>query len=203
MPARWLAITVPLLVLAVVLLIDPPSVLVLLATGRLLVLLLAVIGSRARVLTQRRFDDMRWLGAFFLDVLQGIATLKMFGRSAEQVDNIQRLGRRYADTSMEVLRTAFQTSLVLEWGASIAMALVAVEISLRLMLGAMRFRAGARRPRDHAGVLPAAASPRRPVSPGSGRPSGGCPDRRDPRRRAADRRGTGRGHGRPAAASRA
>ena len=139
MPARWLAITVPLLVLAVVLMIDPPSVLVLLATGPLLVLLLAVIGSRARVLTQRRFDDMRWLGAFFLDVLQGIATLKMFGRSVEQVDNIQRLGRRYADTSMEVLRTAFQTSLVLEWGASIAMALVAVEISLRLMLGAIGF----------------------------------------------------------------
>ena len=139
LPARWLAVTVPLLVLAVIVVIDPPTVLVLLATGPLLVLLLAVIGSRARALTQRRFDDMRWLGAFFLDVLQGIATLKQFGRSAEQVDTIQRLGRRYADTSMEVLRTAFQTSLVLEWGASIAVALVAVEVSLRLMGGAIEF----------------------------------------------------------------
>jgi ATP-binding cassette subfamily C protein CydCD len=139
LPARWLAITVPLLILAVVTLIDPPSTLVLLATGPLLVLLLAVIGGRARALTQRRFDETRWLGAFFLDVLQGIATLKMFGRSAEQVDTIQHLGRRYADASMEVLRTAFQTSLVLEWGASIAVALVAVEISLRLMGGSIGF----------------------------------------------------------------
>ena len=138
-PPDWLAITVPLLVLAVVALIDPPTTLVLLATGPLLVLLLAVIGGRTRILTQRRFDETRWLGAFFLDLVAGIATLKMFGRSAEQVDTIQRLGRRYADTSMEVLRTAFQTSLVLEWGASIAVALVAVEISLRLMAGSIAF----------------------------------------------------------------
>ena len=40
---------------------------------------------------------------------------------------------------MEVLRTAFQTSLVLEWGGAVAVALVAVEISLRLMAGAIEF----------------------------------------------------------------
>ena len=40
---------------------------------------------------------------------------------------------------MEVLRTAFQTSLVLEWGGAVAVALVAVEISLRLMAGSMPF----------------------------------------------------------------
>ena len=40
---------------------------------------------------------------------------------------------------MEVLRTAFQTSLVLDWGGAVAMALVAVEISLRLMVGAISF----------------------------------------------------------------
>ena len=40
---------------------------------------------------------------------------------------------------MEVLRTAFQTSLVLEWGGAVAVALVAVEVSLRLMAGAIEF----------------------------------------------------------------
>ena len=40
---------------------------------------------------------------------------------------------------MEVLRTAFQTSLVLEWGGTIATALVAVEVSLRLMNGSLPF----------------------------------------------------------------
>ena len=91
------------------------------------------------MITERRFVELRWLSAFFLDMLQGLPTLKLFGRSAEQVDTIRDISRRYGDTTMEVLRTAFQTSLVLEWGGAVAVALVAVEISLRLMSGAIAF----------------------------------------------------------------
>ena len=138
-PARALAVAVPLLVLGAVAVVDPPTVLVLVITGPVLVLLLAVIGGRARSITERRFAELRWLSAFFLDILQGIATLKLFGRSAEQVDTIRDMSRRYGDTTMDVLRTAFQTSLVLEWGAAVAVALVAVEISLRLMAGSIAF----------------------------------------------------------------
>ena len=138
-PARALAVAVPLLVLGAILVVDPPTTLVLLFTGPILVLLLGFIGGRTRAITERRFAEVRWLGAFFLDMLSGIATLKMFGRSAEQVDNIRTISRQYGDTTMEVLRTAFQTSLVLEWGGAVAVALVAVEISLRLMAGAIEF----------------------------------------------------------------
>ncbi len=108
-------------------------------TGPVLVLLLGFIGGRTRAVTERRFAEVRWLGAFFLDMLSGLATLKMFGRSAEQVGNIRTISRQYGETTMEVLRTAFQTSLVLEWGAAVAVALVAVEISLRLMAGGIAF----------------------------------------------------------------
>ena len=138
-PARALAVAVPLLVLGAVIVVDPPTALVLLFTGPILVLLLGLIGGRTRAITERRFAEVSWLGAFFLDMLNGIATLKAFGRSAEQVDNIRAISRQYGDTTMEVLRTAFQTSLVLEWGAAVAVALVAVQISLRLMAGAIAF----------------------------------------------------------------
>src|SRR4029079_13164714 len=40
-----------------------------------------------------------------------------------------------------VLRTAFQASLVLEWGAAVSMAFIAVELSLRLMTGGIGFEA--------------------------------------------------------------
>ena len=139
LPARWLAMIVPLLVLLLVLVLDPPSVLVLLFTGPLLLLLLVVIGGRTRVVSERRFMEMRTLSAFFLDILRGIATLKMFGRSREQVGNLRHISGRYGDATMDVLRTAFQTSLVLEWGATIAIALVAVEIGLRLLEGTIEF----------------------------------------------------------------
>jgi ATP-binding cassette subfamily C protein CydD len=139
LPARWLAMVVPLLVLLVVLLLDPPSVAVLLFTGPLLLLLLIVIGGRTQEVTERRFLEMRTLSAFFLDILRGLPTLRMFGRSREQVENLRRISARYGDATMDVLRTAFQTSLVLEWGATIAIALIAVEVGLRLLQDGIAF----------------------------------------------------------------
>jgi ATP-binding cassette subfamily C protein CydD len=138
-PARLLAALVPAFVLVVVLVVDPPTALVLLLTGPVLLLLLAVIGSRTRVISERRFVELRWMSAFFLDMLRGISTLKMFGRGAEQVDAMRSISRRYGETTMEVLRSAFQTGLVLDWAGAVAMALVAVEVSLRLMGGGISF----------------------------------------------------------------
>ncbi len=138
-PARLLAMLVPAFVLVVIFLLDPPTTLILLFTGPILVLLLAFIGGRVKEITEKRFLELSWMSAFFLDMLQGLATLKMFGRSREQIDNIRDISRHYGATTMEVLRIAFQTGLVLEWGGTVATALVAVEISLRLMSGFLPF----------------------------------------------------------------
>ena len=138
-PARALAVAVPLLVLAVVFVLDPPTTLVLLFTGPLLVLMLSVIGARTRAQSEHRFAELRWMSAYFVEMLRGIATLKMFGRSSEQVGNMRAISDRYADSTMSLLRTAFQTSLALDWGAAVAMALVAVQVGLRLIEDAIPF----------------------------------------------------------------
>jgi ATP-binding cassette, subfamily C, bacterial CydD len=138
-PARLLAGSVPLLVLAVVLAIDAWTAPILLFAGPVLLLLLALIGGRTAELTARRFREMAWMSAHFLDVLRGLETLKLFGRSKEQAANIERISVRFGATTMDVLRTAFQTSLVLEWAATAATALVAIEVSLRMMSGGLPF----------------------------------------------------------------
>jgi ATP-binding cassette subfamily C protein CydD len=137
--ARLLAALVPALVFLVILWLDPLSALILAVAGPLLVLLLAVIGSRTKELSERRFAELRWMSAHFLDTLQGLTTLKLFGRSKEQTGTIAEISARFGRTTMETLRTAFQTSLALEWASVAATALVAVEISLRLMDGLAAF----------------------------------------------------------------
>jgi len=141
LPPRYLAGLVPLLVALVVLVVDPLSVLVLLVTGPLLVLFLVLIGRRAKELADRRFRDLGLLSSSFLDLLQGLPTLKMFGRSKEQVANVQAVSRQYGTATMSVLRTAFETAFVLELSATIATALVAVEVGLRLVHGSIGFEA--------------------------------------------------------------
>jgi ATP-binding cassette subfamily C protein CydD len=138
-PARSLATIVPLMVAAAVLILDPWSVLVLLFTGPLLVLLLSLIGRRVGDASTRREAELAWMSAHFLDILRGLPTLKMFGRSSEQAEIVEEVGQRLSRSTMDVLRTAFQTSLVLEWGAAAATALVAVEVSVRLMNGTVSF----------------------------------------------------------------
>jgi ATP-binding cassette subfamily C protein CydD len=138
-PARRLAVVVPIVVAVVVAVLDPWTVPILLVTGPVLVLLLALIGRRVRDLTERRERELAWMNAHFLDVLRGLPTLKMFGRSAEQAETIEAVSRRQGSSTMDVLRTAFQTTLVLEWGATAATALVAIETSVRLMAGGLSF----------------------------------------------------------------
>jgi thiol reductant ABC exporter CydD subunit len=139
LPARYLAAIVPGLVFLIVLAIDPWTTLVLLFAGPMLLLILALIGGRTKAITERRFVEMSWMSAFFLDVLQGISTLKLYGRSQEQTANIREISRQYGNTTMDILRTAFQTSLVMEWAATAATAMVALEVSLRLMNGLLPF----------------------------------------------------------------
>jgi ATP-binding cassette subfamily C protein CydD len=137
--ARTLAVAVPVAVALVVVALDPWTVTILVVTGPVLVLLLGLIGRRVRDQTRRREHELAWMSAHFLDVLRGLPTLKQYGRSAEQAETLDDVGRRYGATTMDVLRTAFQTTLVLEWGATAATALVAIETSVRLMAGSLAF----------------------------------------------------------------
>jgi ATP-binding cassette subfamily C protein CydD len=138
-PARTLATLVPVAVAVVVFALDPWTVTILVVTGPALVLLLGLIGRRVRDQTRRRERELAWMSAHFLDLLRGLTTLKLFGRSAEQAETIEDVGRRYGATTLDVLRTAFQTTLVLEWGATAATALVAIQASVRLMAGDLGF----------------------------------------------------------------
>ncbi len=139
LPAKAQAVLLPILVLIVVFILDPWTALVYIVAGPMLLLLLALIGGQTKAIQQRRFQEMSWMSAYFLDMLQGLPTLKIFGRSHEQGDNIAAISEKYGQTTMDVLRTAFQTSLVLEWSATAATAMVALEVSYRLVNGSMPF----------------------------------------------------------------
>ena len=139
-PARLLAVLVPVFVLLVIFLLDPPTTLILIVHRSDPACCCWPSSAAApKRSPNSAFLELSWMSAFFLDMLQGLATLKMFGRSREQIENIRDISRHYGNTTMEVLRTAFQTGLVLEWGGTVATALVAVEVSLRLMSGLLPF----------------------------------------------------------------
>lgn len=139
LPQLALAALVPLTLLAFIFPLDPLSGAVLLLTAPLIPLFMILIGSAAEGQTRKQWRSLSRMSAYFLDVLQGLTTLKQFGRSREQIETIHQVSERYRQTTMGVLRITFLSALVLESIAALSTAVVAVEIGLRLLYGYLGF----------------------------------------------------------------
>ena len=139
LPQVALALIMPLTILIVVFPNDPLSGFVLLLTAPLIPFFMILIGSAAESLTKKQWTTLSRLAAHFLDVIQGLLTLKLFGRAQDQLRIIARISDDYRKTTMGVLRVAFLSALVLEMLATISVAVIAVEIGIRVMRGHMVF----------------------------------------------------------------
>jgi ATP-binding cassette, subfamily C, bacterial CydCD len=139
LPQLALAVLIPVTFLLVVFPLDPLSGLVLLLTAPLIPVFMILIGSLADSLTRQQWTALSRMSAHFLDVLQGLTTLKLFNRSREQIAVIAEISDRYRDTTLGVLRVAFLSALVLEMVGTLSTALIAVEIGLRVLYGRLAF----------------------------------------------------------------
>ena len=142
LPQLVLAAIVPLTVLLVVMRNDLLSALVIALTLPLIPVFMVLIGRTTQRQQDRQWRTLEVLAGHFLDVVTGLPTLKVFGRAKAQADSIRRIGDDYRRATMRVLRVSFLSSLVLELLASLSVALVAVEIGVRLVEGSLTLFVG-------------------------------------------------------------
>jgi thiol reductant ABC exporter CydD subunit len=140
LPQSGLALLVPILVFVAVLRADPLSALVLLLTFPLIPLFMWLIGGAAEARTRRQWVTLSRLAARFLDAVQGLPTLRAFGRAGDEATSITRASEDHRHVTMGVLRLAFVSALVLEALATLGTAVVAVEVGLRLLYARVGFR---------------------------------------------------------------
>jgi ATP-binding cassette subfamily C protein CydD len=141
LPQLVLSVLVPVAVLATVTAVDWISGVVIAITLPLIPLFAALVGLHTKAQTHRQWQLLAQLSGHFLDVVQGLPTLKTFGRAKAQEQVIATVTEQHRSTSMATLRVAFLSALVLELSAALATALVAVETGLRLLYGHMPYQA--------------------------------------------------------------
>ncbi len=129
-PQLALAVLIPLSVATAVFTVSWTAGVLLLVTGPLIPLFTILVGIGAESISRRHFQSLARLSAHFLDALQGITTLKLFGRSKSEGERIARTGVQYRRHTMQVLRVAFLSSAVLEFFASLAIAMVAIYLGM-------------------------------------------------------------------------
>jgi ATP-binding cassette, subfamily C, bacterial CydD len=135
LPQLVLAIAVPVAVLARVAAADWISAVLIAATLPLIPLFAVLIGWHTKAQTRRQWRLLATLAGHFLDVVEGLPTLKLFGRAKPQQKVIGEVTGAYRSATMSALRVAFLSALVLELAAAVATALIAVEVGLRLLYG--------------------------------------------------------------------
>lgn len=142
LPQMALIALVPLAILAFVFPLDWISGLVMLLTAPLIPLFMILIGKGAERLNQKQWRELARMSAHFLDVIQGLTTLKLFNASRREARVIAAISDAHRRSTMGVLRVAFLSSLVLEFFATVSIAVVAVLIGFRLLWGEMAFLYG-------------------------------------------------------------
>ncbi len=138
-PQLALSALVPLAMLVVIFPLDVLSGVVLLITAPVIPVFMMLIGRAASAQSRKQWTQLSRMSAHFLDVLQGLTTLKLFGRSREQAQVIAQISDRFRDATMSVLRIAFLSAFALEMLATISTAIIAVEIGVRLLYDKIAF----------------------------------------------------------------
>lgn len=139
LPQLLKAVIIPVFILLVVAPLDATSAIIMLVTAPLVPVFMILIGKMAEKRSERQWETLNRLSAHFLDVLAGLSTLKLFGRSREQIAVIRRISSEFRRATLDVLKVAFLSALALELLATVSTALVAVTVGLRLLYGEVTF----------------------------------------------------------------
>ena len=129
----------PLTVALYVAWLDPLSAALLVASAPVLPVLMLAVGSYAEQHTRAQWKALAQLSGYLLDVIEGLPTLKLFGREVDESRRVAAAGEMFRVRTKQALRQAFLSGFVLELLTTAAIAVIAVELGLRLLNGGLAF----------------------------------------------------------------
>ena len=142
LPQTAIVAFVPLAILAFVIPTDWVSGLIMLISAPLIPLFMVILGRGTEALNQAQWRTLARLGGRLFDAIEGLTTLKLFNASRAEIEAIAAMSDAYRRETMAVLRIAFLSSLVLEFFATVSVAMVAVYVGFRLYAHDMHFLPG-------------------------------------------------------------
>ncbi|MFC0014825.1 MULTISPECIES: thiol reductant ABC exporter subunit CydD [Allobacillus] len=128
------ASTIPITILVVIFFFNYPSGLIILFTAPFIPLFMAIIGMKTRDKSEEQIEQMNAFSAQFLDTLQGLKTLKIFGKSRQSETKIETSTLGFRDATMDVLKVAFASAFMMELISMLSMGLIALEVSFRMII---------------------------------------------------------------------
>ncbi len=129
-PVRAEVMVVPLLIVVAVAWVDWTVALILLCTGPLVPVFMMLVGWGAEAAGREQLQELARMGGHFADRIKGLGLLRLYGRGEDELAGIADAAEGVRVRTMKVLRIAFLSSTVLEFFASVSVAMVALYLGL-------------------------------------------------------------------------
>ncbi|WP_305074442.1 thiol reductant ABC exporter subunit CydD [Propionivibrio sp.] len=132
-PQQWFALLTPLMIIATLAPSSWAAAGILLLTAPLIPVFMILVGWGARQRQTEQLQALQRMSGHFLDLIRGLPTLRLLDAHLRLADEVEQVGDEFRWRTMRVLRLAFLSGAVLEFFASIAIALSAVYFGLTLL----------------------------------------------------------------------
>jgi len=129
-PLRAEVVGVPLAILLAVFAVDRTVGVVLLLTMPLVPVFMMLVGWGAEAASRRQLQALARMGGHFADRLRGLGLIRVYGRGDAELEGIRAAAEELRVRSLRVLRIAFLSSAVLEFFASLSVAMIALYLGL-------------------------------------------------------------------------
>lgn len=126
---------IPWLILAVIFYLDIQSGVILLIIFPLIIIFMIVLGYAAQAKADKQYKAFQLLSNHFIDSLRGLDTLKMFGLSKKYGKSIYNTSEKFRKSTMSTLKIGILSTFALDFFTTLAVAIVAVMLGLRLING--------------------------------------------------------------------
>lgn len=125
---------IPIMLLAAIISQNWTTGLIILVTAPFIPVFMAIVGKRTKEKADEKMDQLNRFSGAFLDILQGLTTLRLFGQGEKQKDKIEESSKNFRDSTVDVLKSAFLSSLTLEYISMLSIGIIALEVGLRLVV---------------------------------------------------------------------
>ncbi|WP_054957924.1 thiol reductant ABC exporter subunit CydD [Paenibacillus dakarensis] len=134
MPRMVEAAIIPILILIVTFTLHANTGFIMLFTAPFIPLFMILVGLKTKNKSEEKYAQLAEFSGTFLDSLQGLVTLKIFGRASRQQQEIERSSLGYRDATMGILKIAFTNTFMLESIVMLSIGIVALELAIQLLV---------------------------------------------------------------------
>lgn len=134
MPRMMEAAIIPILILIVTFNEHANTGFIMLFTAPFIPLFMILVGLKTKNKSEEKYAQLAEFSGTFLDSLQGLVTLKIFGRAHRQKQEIERSSLGYRDATMGILKIAFTNTFMLESIVMLSIGIVALELAIQLLV---------------------------------------------------------------------